>query len=191
MLSNKQLKYLKSLHLRKFRQKYGNFLAEGVKTVEEIIRHDHSIIEGVYATKDWIDANKGFVSECGNKVWEISSKELDAISLLNTPNKVLCVLKRVASQLLPDSLENDNALYLDEIKDPGNMGTILRIADWFGIKWVFCSDNCVEVYNPKVIQASMGAFLRVKTKTVSLNELVKTYPGCFPFGSKPRWKFYI
>lgn len=175
MLSNKQLKYLKSLHQRKFRQKYGILVAEGVKTATEIFGHPSSEIEGVYALPEWLVENKPFISKCEDKTWAVTETELAVISQLKTPNQVLCVLKQPVHSYSDDDLSGCFSLFLDDIRDPGNMGTILRIADWFGVRWVFCSKNCVEVFNPKVVQASMGAFLRVKTQTVSLMELRESY----------------
>lgn len=180
MLSNKQLKYLKSLHQRKFRQKYGILVAEGVKTAIEIFNHPGSSIEGVFAVHEWLTENEHLIPEYQDKIFEVTESELAAISQLKTPNQVLCVLNQPVYSFLEDDLSGEFSLFLDEIRDPGNMGTILRIADWFGVRWVFCSKNCVEVFNPKVVQASMGAFLRVKTQTVSLQELRKTYQG-LPF----------
>ena len=181
MLSNKQLKYLKSLHLRKFRQKYGNFLAEGVKTGAEIILDKNIQIEGVFALHEWLESNKEFVGSLEESVVHlVTEKELSAISMLKTPNQVLFVLKQVPHVLPQDDSEKLFALYLDEIRDPGNMGTILRIADWFGISWVFCSEQCVEIYNPKVVQSSMGAFLRIKTCVVALSQLKESFPN-IPF----------
>lgn len=177
MLTNKQLKYLKSLHQRKFRQKYGNFIAEGVKTADEIIKSSNVEIEGVYALREWADKNKSFLSNLPpNIFYEINEKQLHSISHLKTPNQVFFVLRTINHELKTDEITNHMSLYLDEIRDPGNMGTILRIADWFGIKWVFCSEGCVEVQNPKVIQSTMGAFLRVKTKTIALTEIKKQLP---------------
>ena len=177
MLSNKQLKYLRSLHQRKFRQKYGNFIAEGVKTVREILNQNTSIIEGIFALPGWINENKHLLVDSDDKVWEVNEKELTAISQLKTANQVICVLKQPVFSYLNDDLSNRFSLFLDNIRDPGNMGTILRIADWFGIKWVFCSKNCVEVFNPKVVQASMGAFLRVRVESISLNDIRSEYPN--------------
>lgn len=174
MLSNKQLKFIKSLHQRKFRQKYGIFLAEGVKTGEEILKSPSITIEGVYARQEWLGNNAEKISRIdGSKVVGISEKELNAISALKTPNQVLFLIKNEVAEFDKSEIEKSLSLYLDEIKDPGNMGTILRIADWFGIKWVFLSEGCVEVQNPKVIQSTMGAFLRVKTLKMELLEIIQ------------------
>ncbi|HFA49909.1 MAG TPA: RNA methyltransferase [Bacteroidetes bacterium] len=182
MLSTKKLKYLKSLHQRKFRQKYANFIAEGAKTASEILSDKNVEIEGIFALKEWLTENAANIKLPGEKVFEISESELKKISLLRTPNKVLLVLKQ-KKQGTPAALSSGISLYLDEIRDPGNMGTILRNADWFGVKWVYCSPQCVEVYNPKAVQASMGAFLRVKTQIETLDNIKKAAPGLPIYGA--------
>ncbi len=183
MLSNNQLKFLKSLHQRKFRQKYGIFIAEGVKTASEVLQSNRFEIEGVYALRNWLDKNAEIVQELQNRVFEVSPHELSKISLLSTPNQILITLKNNETIFSKGEIEKDLSLYLDEIRDPGNMGTILRIADWFGIKWIFCSSGCVEIENPKVVQASMGAFLRVKTLPISLLELRQQMPDISVLGT--------
>lgn len=158
MLSQSELKYLKSLHQLKYRQKYGIFIVEGVKLAGEVLNTDTYEIEGIYALSSWLDTNNHLFDKFSSKIFEISTKELERISLLKSPNQVLITLKAKSNPLTIESLKNGLSLYLEDIRDPGNFGTILRIADWFGVKWVLCSNQCVEFYNPKVIQASMGAF---------------------------------
>ncbi len=183
MLSNSQLKYLKSLHQRKFRQKYGFFIAEGVKTANEVLQSNRFDIEGVYALKGWMDENAATFRGLRDRIFEVTPAELKKISLLSTPNQVLVVLKNLDPVFSKQEIVQDLSLYLDDIRDPGNMGTILRIADWFGIKWVFCSPSCVEIQNPKVVQSSMGAFLRVNTLAISLKKLMHNVPGIAVVGA--------
>ncbi len=180
-LSISQLKYLKSLHTRKYRQKYHNFVVEGVKICEEVLRQGDLEIELIAATAEWADANPALLKLYGEQIIFVSQKELSRISLMTTPNHVFMVVRQPKWQL-PRRI-NDVTLYLDDLQDPGNMGTILRIADWFGIKWVFCSPKTVEVFNPKVVQASMGAFLRVKTMEVDFGDLKKTFSGIPTYGA--------
>ncbi|NJL74510.1 MAG: RNA methyltransferase [Saprospiraceae bacterium] len=106
----------------------------------------------------------------------MTALELKQISQLATPNQVLVVAKQFQPKINQHTVNNDWSLYLDRIQDPGNMGTILRIADWFGIQHVFCSPDCVELYNSKVIQSSMGAFLRVNMITIEFEALRATFP---------------
>jgi RNA methyltransferase, TrmH family len=180
-LSISQLKYLKSLHARKCRQKYHNFVVEGVKMCEEVLRQGDLEIELIAATAEWVDANPALQKEHEQRLFHVSPKELKRVSLLTTPNQVLLVVRQ-PERHLPGSLK-DLTLYLDGLQDPGNLGTILRIAGWFGIEWVFCSPDTVEVFNPKVVQASMGAFLRVKCMVAEFSDLKKAFPEIPGYGA--------
>jgi TrmH family RNA methyltransferase len=182
-LSNNQLKYLKSLHLRKFRQKYHNFIVEGTKIAEEVLTNRSLETVGIYALPEWIKENASRLGGLEDQVVAVSADDLHKISLLSTPNQVLLVVKRPDWTFDPDLVATDLCLYLEDIRDPGNLGTILRVADWFGIPWVFCSPNSVEVFNPKVIQASMGAFLRVKCMEMPFDELVHHLSGLPVYGT--------
>jgi TrmH family RNA methyltransferase len=170
-LSKNKIKYIKSLHLKKFRQKYNNFIAEGDKIAREIIRQQDVAIEAVYATPTWIDTNDSALEAIRDKVFKISVTDLQRISTLKTANEVLVIAQQLDSKFEVVALKSQLSLYLDGIQDPGNLGTILRIADWFGISHVFCSEDTADLYNPKVIQATMGAFLRVKYIPHSLESL--------------------
>ncbi len=177
MLSRNTIKYIQSLQQKKFRQKYRNFIVEGEKMASEIIQSSSVAIEGIYALPEWIADNQTVLQPFSTIIQAITSKELERISKLKTPNKVLCICK-IPTYKIDSSLVNNNlTVYLDGIQDPGNMGSILRIADWFGIPYVFCSASCVELYNPKVIQSSMGAFLRVKSFVKDLEELKRESPN--------------
>lgn len=172
MLSLNKIKYVQSLHSKKNRQKYDIFVAEGEKIAEEILNNPNIEVENIFGTSKWIEKNDFLLKKFDNLLIEVSEQELKKISLLTTPNQVLILAKTPQFEVVKSIIHKDLVLYLDGIQDPGNMGTILRIADWFGIKYVFCSDTCVEVYNPKVIQATMGAFLRVHTKEINIDEIL-------------------
>jgi RNA methyltransferase, TrmH family len=172
MLSQNKIKYLTALQSKKIRQKYNIFFAEGDKICLEIIKNDNIKIEEIFALPNWIQKNIEFLKPFRDRLIEISEAELKKISCLSTPNQVLISAHIPNFQLDKMLINNDLSLYLDGIQDPGNMGTILRTADWFGIKNVFCSDTCVDIFNPKVIQASMGAFLRIKSQEVDLQQLI-------------------
>ena len=176
MLSRNQIKYLQSLKQKKFRQMYNNFVVEGAKMVTEIIQHPQLEVEGIFALDSWIDENANDLVAYQDVLTAINAKELERISALKTPNKVLCVCKIPEYALNFSQINNSLTFFLDGIQNPGNLGSILRIADWFGLPYVFCSKDCVEVYNHKVIQASMGAFLRVKTVYLNLGELLEKLP---------------
>jgi TrmH family RNA methyltransferase len=172
-ISKNSIKFIKSLGIKKFRQKYNKFTVEGDKMLREILMQKDLHIESLYATDSWIQTHKPENKIQQDRIFKITLTELDRISSLKTPNQVLAVIE--TPEYLVDSslLENDLSLYLDDIQDPGNLGTILRIADWFGIPQVICSPGTVEVFNSKVIQSSMGAFLRIKTPVISLNDILK------------------
>ncbi len=182
-LSNSQLKFIKSLHLRKFRQKYHNFIVEGTKIAAEVLSGNELEVEGIYAVPEWVDANTGILAGRNDALNVIAAEELKKISLLSTPNQVLLVVKEPSIQFDANAAGQGLSLYLEDIRDPGNLGTILRIADWFGIPWVFCSPESVELFNPKVIQASMGAFLRVKCLPLEFSELRQALPDIAVYGT--------
>ncbi|MBK9014782.1 MAG: RNA methyltransferase [Saprospiraceae bacterium] len=181
-LSINQLKYLKSLHERKHRQKYHNFIVEGVKLANELLLSDTHQVETVVATTDWLETNKALLRNV-EAIIPVAEGELKKISLLTTPNQVFLVVKQPDLAFDEKSVANGLSLYLDDIRDPGNLGTILRIADWFGIPWVFCSPGSVEAYNPKVVQAGMGAFLRVKCVEMDFDELLSKLPNLPIYGT--------
>lgn len=149
MLSINQKKYINSLQQKKFRTQYGTFLVEGKKMVEELIQSGLEI--------EFVFVVKGFQVK-GVEAIEISEKEMKSISALSTPSNFLAVAKQKKQSV--DLAQNNLILVLDNIKDPGNLGTIIRTADWFGVNTIICSNECVDVYNPKVVQATMGSVFR-------------------------------
>lgn len=153
MLSKNELKYIQSLCQKKQRQAEGLFLAEGAKLVEELLQSSFRI-RNIYALEEWTHAHPSV------KATLITPAELERISSLQTPNQVLAVVEQASITHEP-VLKNKLTLVLDGIQDPGNLGTIIRIADWFGIDQVVASTDTVELYNPKVIQSTMGSLLRV------------------------------
>jgi TrmH family RNA methyltransferase len=177
MISKNQIKHIKALHLKKFRDEQECFIAEGVKVVDEIVLHRPELINEVFATSEYYKRNKTAFEKKDIVFYEISEEELGRISMQNNPNQALAVCSYFEEEKSELDLRKNFSFYLDDIRDPGNLGTILRIADWFGVKEVFCSPNSTDIYNPKSIQAAMGAFLRVKVNYVDLNELLN---GKFP-----------
>lgn len=154
MLSKNEIKYIQSLCHKKHRQAEGLFIAEGPKVVTELLESDYRVRD-VYAVKEWISANPGVQAK------EITPETLEKISALQAPNQVLAVAEQRIHTGEPEP-ETGITLALDGIRDPGNMGTIIRIADWFGISQIVAGEDTVELYNPKVIQATMGSFMRVR-----------------------------
>jgi TrmH family RNA methyltransferase len=155
---------------------YANFIVEGEKMAIELLNDPNIDIEMILGLETWISDNKNILKPFINNVITVTESELKQISNLTTPNKVFIIAKQPKIVLEESIIKNNFSLYLDGIQDPGNMGTIMRIADWFSIPFVFCSDTCVDAWNPKVLQASMGAFLRVKTFEVPFYELKTRFP---------------
>ena len=155
MLSKNELKYIQSLCQKKQRQAEGLFIAEGTKLTEELLKSQYRIRK-LYALTDWAEQYKGSVD-----LATITDIELERMSSLQTPNKVLAVVEQESPKKEP-ILSNRLTLVLDGIQDPGNLGTIIRIADWFGISQIIASEDTVELYNPKVVQSTMGSITRVE-----------------------------
>jgi TrmH family RNA methyltransferase len=174
MLSKNKIKSIQRLKLKKYRYQFRTYLLEGEKMAEEILRHSPEKVREVLATQDWLEANQAFLSHTSMEIQEITEAELKKISLLKTPNKVLILAEMMPTLPEDEKIAISNAaFFLDGIQDPGNLGTILRIADWFGFYDLFCSPGTVDLYNPKVVQASMGAFFRVNVQQLSLGELLE------------------
>jgi len=183
MLSKNNIKYIRSLKLNKFRQKYNNFVVEGDKIAQEMLQDKNIEIENIYALPSWIETMDNLLKFHKEKLIPVNPKELKKISFLNTPNNVLIIAKRLPESIDLEEVVNGISLYLDGIQDPGNMGTIIRIADWFGISSIFCSSNTVALYNVKVLQATMGAFMRIKVVEMPFNELLAKFPQLPLYGT--------
>jgi TrmH family RNA methyltransferase len=173
MLSKNQIKEIQSLHLKKQRDNQKLFIVEGVKSVSEVLLQKSDLVSKAYATKEFLLNYKKELQQFKIDYSEISEEELQKISLQNNPNQVLALCNYFSSTPKVFDFKKDFTLYMDDIRDPGNFGTIVRLADWFGIKNVFCSPASCDFYNPKVIQATMGAFLRVNVVYSELEELLK------------------
>ncbi len=177
-ITTAQIKYIQSLQLKKFRDAHGVFIAEGEKIVIELLESDFQI-EMLCALPEWIEHHKTKIPE-GLPCHEASQKQLERISNLKTPNKVLAVVSKPAYGLHDIRFDNDTVLMLDKLQDPGNLGTIIRTADWFGIRHIICSPDTADIYNPKVIQATMGSFIRLKVHYAALTDVLKDLPEEFP-----------
>jgi TrmH family RNA methyltransferase len=155
MLSKNVIKDIQSLSHKKHRSEAGLFIAEGPKIVYELVKLVPEYFETIYS----IEECPPFLKDAGIQCHHISEAELVKISQLQTPNQVLAVLKQFPESL--PEIQNEVVLYLDAIQDPGNFGTLIRIADWFGIKKIICSSGCADLYNPKVVQSTMASIARV------------------------------
>lgn len=165
MITKGKIACIRLLHQKKHREEQGLFIVEGKKSCLELYHSNFEIIE-CYVTEIF-DEIKDV------NVILISEKEMERISCLATPQKVLCVVKTPNYSL--EDIDNEKPLLiLDTLRDPGNLGTIIRTADWFGFSQILCSETCVEFTNPKVIQATMGSFTRVKMIYSSLENYLET-----------------
>jgi TrmH family RNA methyltransferase len=169
MLSKNQIKFVNSLKQKKYREEHNLFIAEGAKIVPELLASGIRVKQ-VFATSEFLRRNK---IDNQTERFEIKEAELERISSLMAPNEALALCEIPVYELVPDSFKNKLTLVLDEIKDPGNMGTIIRIADWYGIGEIVCSPGCVDAFNPKVVQATMGSIARIKIYQTDLLSFIK------------------
>ena len=166
MLSKSNISLLQSLHHKKFRREHGLFLVEGYKSVTEFANSAYQI-EAIYHTATM--APKMLKLSQKMNFYEISSTVLEKISALKNPADIIATVKIPQWPVLNHhTLNKKFSIVLDGIQDPGNMGTIIRTADWFGIHHIICSEDCVEVYNPKVVQATMGSLSRMNVHYTNL-----------------------
>jgi len=170
MLSKNKIKLIQSLNRKKERDESGLFLAEGNKMVEEALRSDYKIETLVSTTL--FAAQHPEIQTKANEFIEADRESIQKASLLQNPQEALAIVWQPILTKPELNLSTELYLALDFIQDPGNLGTILRIADWFGINTVICSENTVDVYNPKVVQASMGAIFRIKTGYTDLESFL-------------------
>lgn len=175
MISKNQIKYVHQLELKKFRKQEGLYIAEGHKVVGDLLKAGF-VPKHIFATKEWLSQN-----HFANTI-EVSNEELTRLSLLQHPQQVLALFPIPKNTLSSRDLfqENQLSLFLDNIQDPGNLGTIIRIADWFGIDTIFCSEGTVDAWNPKVIQATMGSIARVNMIYTDSTEFFNSLPSDYP-----------
>ena len=172
MISKNQIKFIRQLEQKKFRHREGLFVAEGTKVVGDLLKAGY-IPHSLYATPDWIASHS--VAEAT----EVTDDELTRLSFQQHPQQVLALFPiPEPADLSP--LTSHLSLLLDGVQDPGNLGTIIRIADWFGISNIICSEDTVDAYNPKVVQATMGSIARVNIIYTNLLELLDGLPANFP-----------
>lgn len=170
MISKNRIAFLRSLQQKKNRRELNLFTAEGTKTVLELLNSGLTA-ELVVAAPEWLEQNSAIVKKA-QTTEEADAKDLERISSLSTAPDVLAVFQIPEQTLKAPDILNGCTLAADGIRDPGNLGTLIRIADWFGIERVLCSTDTAEVWNPKTVQASMGSLARVQTAEVNLPELL-------------------
>ena len=181
MLSKNQLKYIQSLHQKKYRQQHGAFLVEGAKSVQEVLQSNFQT-ELVIATEAFYKENAHLTDNQRTPVEIVSATELERAGTLESNNAAIAVVRTKENRPLLAG-PNEIALILDDIRDPGNLGTILRIADWYGIRKILCSETTADVYNPKVISASKGSFCRVNWWYGDIVQLLNQSPARAVYGA--------
>ena len=174
MLTKAQIKYIKSLTQRKFRNEHKAYIAAGEKLAIEWLKSDNTV-DMVVGTAGWLSGHRELLSEHPEaQLFAVKETELASLTSLQTPNQVFLVIPIQESGSMP--ILNEWYIALDDIQDPGNMGTIIRIADWFGIRYIICSPGSVDQYNPKVVQSAMGGHLRVSVYESNLVPFLQSIP---------------
>ncbi|MEO7174850.1 MAG: RNA methyltransferase [Saprospiraceae bacterium] len=176
-LSKNTARRIQALKLKKNRDDWGQFSLEGSKSVLDLLADPNAVVTDIVALPDWLDIHgKLLHGRPSLHIHVAKGDDMRQIAAFKTPSPVLAIGKFTPSPL-PESID-DWVLFLSGIRDPGNLGTLLRIADWFGLQAVFCSPDCVDIYNQKTLQASMGSFLRIPGFEMSFEEFIAKYPDC-------------
>lgn len=179
MISKAKTKLIRSLELKKNRKALGLFVAEGPKVVADMMAIQKPTV--IVAVSEWIDKHSASIPQA-TEVYDVTDDELRKLSFLQHPQQVLAVFKTASSDTSASMKPDTSALSLclDGVQDPGNLGTIIRIADWFGIEDIYCSPETADVWNPKVVQATMGSIARVRVHYCDLPALLDSLPEGFP-----------
>lgn len=171
MLSNSQIKFIRSLHLKKFREKEQLSFAEGSKLVLDLLQN-RLAVKALIALPEWIKKHSHKIPS-GTEIWEAAIKDMERITALKTPSEVMLLFGLLPGGPAPTPSEGELFLLLDDIRDPGNLGTIIRTCDWFGLRNLMVSNTTVEAGSPKTIQAAMGSFGRVNVYPVEPAQYVQ------------------
>ena len=182
-ISKNQIKFIRQLEQKKFRRREGLFVAEGTKVVGDLLAHYQP--HAVFATQEWLAQHSSHLSLLTSHLNPVTDEELRRLSFLQHPQQVLALFPipqppDISLTSYPSPLTSSLSLALDGIQDPGNLGTIIRIADWFGIGQIVCSEDTADAWNPKVVQATMGSIARVNIIYNNLADFLDTLPADFP-----------
>jgi len=173
MLSKNKQKFILSLSRKKIRDQHKSFVAEGDKLIEDLL-NSNLTAEIIAGTQDWFDKHQQNIPRHAEIIICTPAEIKKVSNLKSTPN-VLGVFKQITTKLNVQDLKNELCLFLDDIQDPGNLGTIIRLADWFGIKNIICTTGCVDIYNTKTIQSTMGAISRVNVTYTDAEQFLAAY----------------
>jgi len=174
MLSKNQIKYINSLQLKKFRQQYQSFVVEGTKSILELIASDYKI-EMIAATNEFLQKYGSILPDGDFEIINSTADDLSKLGSFQSNDGAIAVVNMKPNQPLKIR-PSDYTLVLDDIRDPGNLGTIIRIADWYGFDGIICSDTTTDFYNPKVIAASKGSFCRIRPYYTNIGEFLSQQP---------------
>lgn len=180
MISKNRIKYIRSLELKKYRKAEGVFVAEGPKLVGDLLKTFQC--QYIAATSEWFEQNASLLShDKGFMYDEVTEDDLKRASFQETPQQVLAIFRQPTWTIDVNRASKDNlCLMLDDVQNPGNLGTIVRLADWFGIEHIYCSHGSADIYNPKTVQATMGAIARVQVHYADLPSLLSTLDSDIP-----------
>jgi TrmH family RNA methyltransferase len=176
VLSRNKIKYLSSLKIKKFRDLHGQFIIEGDKIIRDLLQDGKTLIQQLIATGEWLSENPPLKYGYFGEIIEAEMYDIARVSSLETPAPVMAVADIPKEQPDLHELSESWSLALENIQDPGNLGTIIRSANWFGIKNIVCSLDCADCFSPKVVQASMGALLNVKIHYTDLADIMDKIP---------------
>lgn len=181
MPGKSKIKYLKSLKIKKYRDIHGEFIMEGEKIIIELLENNPSLITRLIGTGQWLKNNTTGCVDTISDVMEVTQSDINKISSFKASGEVMAVLRIPEHNINKHEVLSDLSLVLDRVQDPGNLGNIIRIADWFGINNIFCSCDSVDCYNPKVVQATMGAIIRIKVHYLDLKNFLEEYSSVAGF----------
>lgn len=181
-ISKRQLKYLNSLQLKKFRKQHEAFVVEGEKSVIETLASDYQTLE-LFCTEVFAEKHATLIKKQSPPVFIVTEQELKKASHFQTNSSSLAVVKIPENEPPAPLPPNEYALVLDGVQDPGNLGTIIRVADWYGITTILCSPDTVDIYNPKVVASCMGSFLRVKVYYTELDTYFQAMENPLLYGA--------
>ncbi len=176
MISSSKSKLIRSLQQKKFRDQHRLFLVEGEKMVRELTTGDPDKrfpIQEIFATPEWFDNQRTMLQQCSAELTEASQTEIKKVSSLVTPQAVIALVSIPEMRFSAEALLHTPVLAFESIRDPGNLGTIIRTADWFGIRHIVCTPDSTDLYNSKVVQSTMGAITRVQVHYQEIEALLK------------------
>lgn len=174
-ISKNKIKYLKSLRQSKFRQKYNKFVAENDKTALEFLKSERYTIDEIYVLSDYAIQNENVLGNYGKQVRVITDKEMKAISFQKSHTPIFLVIDQLEEATASINWSSYN-IYLDKVQDPGNVGTIIRIADWFGFNGVVRSPDSADFHNPKTVQSTMGSMVNLQLATAVYEDIPRNTP---------------